>query len=423
MLVLLLFFFLASILILVNTSAFRTKYNYANAFILIWCFCAGISGLGLYGFYVPPAEAYVYIFLMLLCFELITLLSKKVRVSIRTTKKRNNTVISWRFINLVSVACIAIMLPTMLLSLRTLASDGMNMVRAMMLGNSLISTAQSLLLERIIQPIIIANVVITILDFIENKRVRVILPLSIISVVIFTAIYMNRWLVMETLYIIVTIMLIKYSTRISRMVKENKKIVLIGVFLISIMAYVTSQRQIRGSKGLLYNVYSYFIGSIHLFGVAIKESDLFLLHNSDNLLYGGVLFSAILGIIDLIFLLVKGINSPIIPGGTIINEVVQKYYYVSPTTHMNNNVTMLYGFLRDGDIFGIILDTTILALFYAHLYKRQEDNFFRKCMYIFALSIFPSLIFEWMLGRSYIILVFVVLWGYEKIFTKSERSY
>lgn len=99
-------------------------------------------------------------------------------------------------------------------------------------------------------------------------------------------------------------------------------------------------------------------------------------------------------------------------GVETINEVTQQFVFVSPQTFMNNNVTMIYAFLRDFGVWGLFICPFLLGAIYAHMYKLKkiQPNIYRKSVYYFSLSIMPFLLFEWMPARMSIILVPFVLY-------------
>lgn len=405
---------------ILNTNAFRNKINYANAFLLLWCLLSMLSTFGLYGFYVPPTETYLYIILMIIVFEFGTLFFRRVKMGSTAITSWTIEDINWNLMLLVSLACFIIMIPFFVTSIRYALTNGFYYLRLKILNNEIITARNRVIIQDIIQPLIIVTTLSSLYELVEQKKFKSVTVISIINCALYMLTLGNRWLLMEVLYLIIVLLVSKYALNIITIIKRNKGMTRIGIVLVAGMLFITSQRSIRGSTGFIYDVYSYFVGSIHLFGVAVGNPTTFALSSSDYL-YGSEFFSAVLGFInDVAAAFGKG--DIVQPGMTVINEITQEYYFVSPETHMNNNITMVYGFMRDGGILGIIIDSILLSLIYMKLYKGRNGSVYSMMMYYFALSLLPFLIFEWFYGRTYVLMVFIILAILSKVDKHSHRE-
>ena len=79
-------------------------------------------------------------------------------------------------------------------------------------------------------------------------------------------------------------------------------------------------------KVLFFNLYSYYVGSIHLFDIHLQNPEISLL-DGEHLLYGKGILNPLLDI-SKIALKTIGINTDIVTGTEIINEQVQQYITV-----------------------------------------------------------------------------------------------
>lgn len=397
----------------INSIVFNKKLNYLNFYITMWCVAGVLSAQGLYEFYVPPVKVYAYLLIMLVVYEVVTIAAYKVKIRRANVSvgRKGNSDINWRLITIISLVCFIILFPYFVKSFQIAMTYGYHYVRVRVLNNEIFTARERLILQDIVQPLILVTTMLSFRELI-NKKVRLSSILSILCCVMYMLTLGNRWLLMQVLYIIITLIIGKYSINIIEIIKKNKVLFGVGCIIVAGLFFMTKQRSIRGSKGIIYDVYAYYIGGMHLFGIAVNSPDTFHL-NKEGLLYGKEFFSSFISLINnarAVFDLPEITRS----GASIINETVQLFYYVSPNTHMNNNVTMLYGFLRDFGIMGIIFNTAGLALVYIFLYKKRNEDAYSECMYLFAITLIPSLLFEWIYGRTYILLVFIILFVLKK---------
>ena len=403
------YLFLLLIFGVLNTNTFRSKFNYANIFLLLWCVIPSLSAFGFYDFYKPPFEAHVYIILAIITFEITTLITKRIHIikenEIETHPSTER--INWTILLIISLICLAVIFPFFIISIRFALSNGFYYLRIKVLNNELFSARNRIILQDVIQPLVITTTLASIYHLVENRKIKIVTIISVLNCGLYMMTIGNRWLIMEVLLMIVVIVVGKYAFNIVEILRKNKWATRIVALLIVGMVFITVQRSIRGSTGLLYDVYSYFVGSIHFFGLAVSSPSEFAL-DSSHYLWGQELISAFVGLINNIGAAFG--NSEIISSGlNTINEITQKYYFVSPTTHMNNNITMIYGFMRDCGVVGVIFDTTVLALFCMFVYKRRNKSIYTRFRYIFNLTLLPFLIFEWFYGRTFVLIVFLIL--------------
>lgn len=398
-----------------NSKAFKKTLNYANAFLLLWCIIPSFAAMSLFEFYEPPFMAHVYIYIMLLVFETSTLFGKKTRIKrlkrhIEPNEHPSTETINWKVLLIISLFCLLVIIPFSITAIRFALSNGYYYLRLRVLNNEMFSARNRIILQDIIQPLMIVTTLAGIYHLVEYGKLKSITIISILDCILYMLTIGNRWLIMEVMFIILTIVVGRYALNIIALLKRNKWVSRIAVVLLGGMVFITLQRSIRGSTGLIYDVYAYFVGSIHLFGLAVGSPTQFALEGSPYL-WGAELFGAFIGLVNNLGVAIG--NGEII-STTGINDIVQQYYFVSPNTHMNNNITMIYAFLRDCGVIGIVVDTAVLALFYVYLYKRRNRTIYRRLAYVFGLSLIPFLIFEWFYGRTFVLMVFLILIGLDK---------
>lgn len=403
-----LFFFTVFI---INTIIFKRIINYLNLFMLIWSSIAVLSTFGFYNFFTPPNLAYFYILLFLVTLEISSIVFLKVRIKTSMTKRISEPLyykqLNWKRLNYISILCTLIMMPFAIKGLKVILSEGIYRLRISGFSDVLYTTSQKLLLMNIVQPLIITIAIFSIIDFVFNKKLRISLLITILNCLLYICIFGGRWILLEFVLLTCIIMISKYRLNLIEIVNKNKFAMISVAVIVIVMVVITYNRSVSGGSGIFYNIYVYFVGSIHLLGVYINSPDYYLL-NGDNFLYGKELLS---GVLQPLIIILQSIGFDIKSGIEILNQTTQQYSYVSPNTIMNNNVTLIYPFLRDYGILSLIINTIVLAAIYSYIYlkKVKRSGIVFNSAYYFSVSLIPFLILEWMFARMSIILVFLFL--------------
>ena len=91
---------------------------------------------------------------------------------------------------------------------------------------------------------------------------------------------------------------------------------------------------------------------------------------------------------------------------------------------MNNNVTFLYVCLRDFDIYGLIIDSAYIALWFAIIYKLyiKRNSLKTDAMYFYLISNLPYFIFEFVLNKTPTILTFIYIIIVYNIICKKNKN-
>ena len=395
---------------IVNWNKYKRWINYANCFIWLWYAACILASIGFFEFYVPNDIAFLSVLVMTICFEVGVHFGSRLVFKV---KKRRSVLkkdvseisISSSLFCFLNFACTTYMVPYVKTGLKYLAIGGFNTLRQESLRTALYPTIMKLIMADIIQPIILVTVLICVYELIWNKRFHLCFIAAIINAILYVLIFAGRWIIMEILMIILITVIDKYKLKIVSLIVDNKIVAFLGLVGVAGLIQITSQRSIQANGSILSNIYSYFIGSIHLFGVYTSSPKKYLLFDSRYYLYGAEFFS---GFLDIIYLILNRFaNTDLRSGINILNDVTQTFVDVSPTVKMNNNVTMLYGFLRDGGYMALVIESFLVGTIYAKVEKMKDTNFSKKIIWTFMRSLILFLLFEWMYARSSMIMVIV----------------
>lgn len=387
-----------------------TSANYIIFFNLLWMVGSILTSLGLYDSFVPPLKIYLYIFFMLLTFNVTTVILASTSTSLKeyslndeskfiiTDKKKS------RILLVILIALIVLIFPTFIRSVSYIMSNGFGELRSEVL------TSKSLvqwILYHYGHPLILAIMVISTVDVIFYRKNFMVYSIGLICVIMYITIFASRWILAECILMLVLCLLQKYGNKLTDIIKNNKKIALLLLVGLSLLIYITSQRSLHEAS-ILENIYYYFFGSIDLLGIFSHNLHQYTFNY--DYLYGQAFFSGVVGVFADILRLLLGIN--INTGIVYINEVVQGYEYVSPTIRMNNNVTMLYAFISDFGWFGLIIFPSLIAVFCFKCYKKavMKTTKLNLAIYVYTFSILLFCIIEWFPGRATTILTFVFIY-------------
>lgn len=406
-------FLVTMLFMTINFILLKRLFNFISVFLILWCIVSVLSSFGFYGLYIPDQNAYMYILIVMVMFEISALLFLKLRTP--SFAENKTFYLKWKKINVMSFLCLLGLFPYSMKGIMVALTEGFYRLRLSGFSNLLYSTNEKLILMNIIQPVVLAITILSLIELIQNKKIRISMIISVMNCFLFILIFGGRWILLEFILLAGIILYDTYSGNIIRLLKNNKLILVVMSIVIISISSITLQRSVGGGDGLIYNVYIYFVGSVHLFGVYIKNPLTYGL-GADHLLYGKEFFA---GFLEPIYLLANFRGLEWKSGVETINEITQQFVFVSSDTIMNNNVTMIYAFLRDFGIWGLFLCPIVLGGVYSFLYKAniKTNNFLCKGLYYYSLSIMPFLLFEWMPARMSIIMVPFIL------FVLTRRSF
>lgn len=411
------FIMLYIISIVFNNFVYNKKNNFINIVISIWFIFSILSIINPYNMIQPTEVTYTYILVFLISFEIFSFIFYKLKYNLKTDTKDDKT-INWKLMNIIIFICCIIMMYFAIKGLSIyINTRSFSNIRNAYLNCEFISNKMEMFLSIAIIPLGTAIGVYSIIDYIENKKIKLslILYLFFLVEVILTTGGRNK--IIYFAIIILIALFDKYSGNIIKLIKNNSKIIIFLVIIFCIVLGITLQRNLSG-KGFLYNIYAYFAGSIHLLGVYLSDTNRYLI-NGENLLYGQVLIS---GFFYPITFIMRLLGSDIKAGIYIVNETTQVFTAISSDTMINNNVTCIYSALRDFGIYGLVIYPLIISFIMINLYKKKNKcpNIYNRAMYYYFLVNVIFLIFDFNFSNPTIIFVYIYIYIINKLCKKRK---
>lgn len=406
-------------LLILNSTLLKKFVNYLNIYIIIWLIPTFLSYWNFFGFTRPSDKTYWYIIISIIIFNIASLFLIKTKFTFNREKRNNNKHINMKLLTVISIILLLSVIPETKIGFDIIKNHGFNYLRNTYLNGLLYTNFQKIYLVYIFRPLSMAIYIYSLLNILDKKKGKLVLMFSIVNFIQYMFIFGSRSFLFELMLITGIIICDKYK-KIGKIIKHNKKIVLLLLALILILFYITLQRNVsKSGGGLLVNIYLYFIGGIHLFDYLNNNVAISLL-DGKHLLYGYATFNGFLEPFKIIISMLFKVNLK--TGIEIINEVTQNYYLVGEGLLMNNNVTYLYVFLRDFGVIGLIICPFLLAIVYSTSYKNKENNIGTRAIYYFLLSVMPYFLFEFRLAicGSFLTIIYIIIL-YGLCSTKKER--
>ncbi len=409
------------IFLLINFKVYKNIINYLNIFLIMYYLIMLLSNSGIYGFSIPSEKTNAYLLIALISLEFFSLLFMKIKLNVEETNKKE--ILNRKRLLFISIVVTILMIPTTIEGIKILSEQGFTAVRSAAFSDDIYSSYTKIFLVYILMPLNKVIYIYSLLDYVKNKKIKLPLVFSVVNVFQIVATLGGRSVLLDFIMISVVIVFEKYNRKIFEIFKKNKKIIIISALLLIIMVAVTNDRSLDDKKGVIFNLYSYYVGSIHLFDIHLQNPEISLL-DGEHLLYGKGILNPLLDIAK-ISLKTIGINTDIVTGTEIINEQVQQYITVKNGLKMNNNVTFLYVCLRDFDIYGLIIGPAYIALWFSVIYKLYTK---KKCiktdaLYFYLVSILPYFVFEFYINKTTFLLtiIFIIL-IYNFVYKRKEKK-
>lgn len=415
------FTILIIIFLLINFKVYKNIINYLNIFLIMYYLIILLSNSGIYGFSIPSEKTNVYLLIALISLEFFSLLFMRIKLNVKELNKKE--ILNEKKLLFISIVVTILMIPTTIEGIKILSQQGFTAVRGAAFSDDIYSSYTKIFLAYILVPLNKVIYIYSLIDYAKNKKIKLPLILSVVNVFQIVATLGGRSVLLDFIIISVVIVFEKYNRKIFEIFKKNKKIIVISALLLIMMVAVTNDRSLDDKKGVIFNLYSYYVGSIHLFDIHLQNPEISLL-DGEHLLYGKGILNPLLDI-SKIALKTIGINTDIVTGTEIINEQVQQYITVKNGLKMNNNVTFLYVCLRDFDIYGLIIGPAYIALWFAVIYKLyiKKKSIKTDALYFYLVSILPYFIFEFYINKTpFLLTVIFIILIYKFIYMRKERK-
>lgn len=379
--------FLILYLVLMITTLLITKIKYKTIiksnvlFTGMWCICAGVASLGIYGLYKPSSIIQFYSISAILTFNTFFLLHNRFEKNI-VFKNLAGTA-RLRLIFIANIICWIYLSAFIPMALNLISLYGFKVLRMYAFDSSmgLATTLQLVIIQWLVQPVFVATILIAVVYIVIGRKTRKLTLIALVNVIIYTLLFGGRYMMVQMMMYYIFAFLIVKSNDLEQLKNKKLNIIFIGVTICAIII-LTSQRN-WGDTGFLKNTLIYYVGSFSFLDAILNAEHY---GGISHFLFGKATFGFIYNLIIAPFVLL--FQLPYTGSDYSITQITGIPILISPNQSYNAMSTMLYPFLRDFGYLGIIIGTTFLAWFVSFV-----ENTFHKTKHLLFLCIYVYLAF------------------------------
>lgn len=378
----------------------RKIYNPSVIFNFWWGLTIFLSGFGFFGIEVPNNETYTLFLIAIISFNIPTVLIRSKRVIESNLAKsgsefnlffNSNTV---RWLSIFQLFTIGILGARSIRVLNLLLQGNpYSNIRYYYYNSELIVTASygMLLTNAFITPMVLLGVIIVAVSLFNKQKNFKLIILSILSMILLSFSSGGRGIIMYFIVAIISIFIIngmeiKYNFRTKLFINS---MVLLFLLLLVYISLIRAEGD-TALRDLVKTVLVYFTGSFIYF-----EKMLPVLNSNNIVLYGATFFG---GIQDLVILLLNSLGSNFVQISSYISEFNQNYVNIGGNTLFNAFTTMLYPFIYDFGLMGIIIQPFLFGVISGYYYLRMEAkrSILYKSIYLIIILMIYESVMRWM---------------------------
>jgi len=412
--------FVAITFIFFNRLLYKKMFTLPSIITLIWCSTLYLANFGLFEVFVPSFEVTIYALTFVTSFNIFSFIfsifyTKRKKTITEISNMEINSKLLSQILIILIIALIFIYRKSLLLFITT---GNFNTVRNAYINWESIDNYMQVFTSITISPIGKALYILSIIDYVNTKKIKSNLILSLIFVFLSMLLTAGRGIAVNIVLIFLISLWLKEKS-LKNIVHNNKKIVKYLFLFVIILTIVTNQRNLSGGN-LFTSLYVYFCGCFNLFGVYLEKNLVF----GESLMYGQALISGFsFPIIQLIRYVFK---IDILPGNYLLEELATgKYIAISPTIAINATPTSMFAAIRDFGELGLIIYPLVIAFFYTKLKNayKNKNNLLTEAFFVFFISEALFLNMSYNFGKFQTSSIFIYMFIIYKISKKKEKNY
>lgn len=420
---LLLIFIVLLVMSLLLTKMIKGTLMCVNAiFNIVWCVFLGISSLNLYGLYTPSKKVYLYAIIVIFIFNIVSLgfgyIGNKSNIMVQKEKIFYNKTLLY----LLNIAAYAFSAKYIIQSINILKKHGFFMMRYYTTGAGGYSETSNLLIfQWVVLPIFILTIIVNAINMSKKNIKWPLLVMTILDVGLYVLLFGGRYIIVRFVFITLITYLWFERGKILNLIKNHKIIITFMVVVFFIIVYLTSKRSIA-NLNFMGNVITYFTGPFTFLSKLLESSEL------TQPLYGKAVFG---GLYNFIYAIIKILFGFEYNGSdVIITSITSQYIRIGESTLYNSLTSIIYPFLCDFGVFGLIIDTTIFAFLCNSIEKKayKSMNIMWSIIYLYiTFVVFDSVLQYDLLGPiNSVLLILTIAISYQRnkrvVFCKGARN-
>lgn len=395
---------LLSILLFLTKRIKGTLLCVNSLFNIMWFVCIGISSLKLYGLYSPSIEIYLYASVITLVFNIVSLTFGYIGTEAKIFKHNNEISYNFKLLYALNIFSYVFAARHLVFSISILKKYGFALMRYYTSDSAgLFTTTNLILFQWVILPIFILTIIINAISLSMKKMRWPLLVMTLVDVVLYVLLFGGRYIIVRFGFITCITYIWYEKGRILKMIKYHKKLVVLFISILFVLGYITSLRSIS-NLNFVGNIVTYFTGSFSYTSRLLENNEL------TQPLYGRAVFGGIYNFTYAVLKILFGIEYK--GSDTIITAVTYKYLPIGEFTLYNSLTSIIYPFLCDFGVFGLIIDSIIFGLICNTLEKKAYKSLYIgwSILYLYIMFVvFDSVLQYDLLGPINIVLLILTI--------------
>lgn len=421
MIILFTYLMLFILFVILSFLKFKHWINISSVFSCIWCFFGAISWFGFYGLRRPDyiIHVYVYIFVVTVNLTIFTLIKDKyiARRNISYGPIHDSRFVYVQFIGvLLLIPVIMRIIPLMIIT------KDLGYVRTYYFSGDLFNSYIYDFLFRSVPVSLLTSLIIvyTMYSFI-TKSFKYLLY-AVLNALLITVVNGGGRYAILSLFYSIFLMLItnNFGNKKYYFIRKYKARIIKSVIFIILLLFLITL--LRGQNSLFRSIVIYFSGSLSFLDYIISLPNSFALNEH---LYGYFTFGILIEPLVLV-LKVLGFTDIKVPS-YLFNIYCQPFYNIGINgtyISFNANTSILYYFLRDFGVVGIVIGGTLLGSIISLAFNSwRRGNMFGGLVFIyFSIVLFNSIMTFQSFGSGPFIILFSFYFMTQKAFVLKKRK-
>lgn len=366
---------------------------------IVWCVCSTLSTTGAFGFTIPSMKTHQYIFTFLVAFSIASLVfhmfflkmggSRELHLdkedAIQSLPETGEVKINIEILASILILFILFISPTLAKSLEYILSGNLSTLRNLFMSDSqnYMGNISDILYRYIIRPYIVFLDILAAYAFGKNFRQKwSLLILALVGSFVHVILSAGRMMFFELMcYVLISILLYrpKSSDTIARfsiwklhinITRRGFIILIVLLPIVAIMLYITTFRS-YSRLGVMGSIWQYSVGAMSYFDIVVNRPNLFGL-GTGNYLFGKATFGFITGLISVICSTFLHIN--IQTADSLVILYSDQYFRVASNVSNNAQSTIIYAFLLDWGVAGLVIGPILIAFFMEFICYKADKN-------------------------------------------------
>lgn len=362
-------------------AKFKIHMNIVSIFTGLWCFFGILSSFGMYGMRIPVLQVHLYACLFVSVVDVIIILFCRQRnlsiymSNVLLHKEKGNVQtrasVCKSYATAIQVVALVFYMPMIVNSIKAFLEGGFLGIRNSYFGTEYEGRYLFSLLCRTMPSSFLTGLIIHYMySAFETQKWKFFIY-AFLNAILLTLVNGGRYALMQVLLSAVVLMVMQGRSvqKADRQERFFKKKIIKGIVVIALVMFMVT---IFRKQEIFKNIVVYFSGSFSFLDYILDNpTDFGLIENLNGYLtFGCIAEPVVLG------LKVLGLTTMKTPS-YLFNIVCQNFYDIgsgSTTLLFNNNTTVLYYFLRDFGVWGIVIGGIFLASLVVYSYNKWNSG-------------------------------------------------